>query len=223
MRSPFVALSGQNDNFKSVSELCETVRSDVFLEKAVIPRLDIGEELTTPLNAYLYDFYIAGSVNVLIEANKIPRGDDWFLLNDFSFIMATIVTLFENLLNPKQDGDADIFEGDEDDGELGEDDGVAHEATKTAGAQKSEHDDFVPKKVNGNGRVGTKKAKLADSWDDDESGESSGEEAMSKSPAKSRLASPVNGIVSERELRGVHKIFPALKEEFVEKFKRMWA
>jgi ATP-dependent RNA helicase DDX60 len=222
MRSPFVALSGQTDDFKSVSELCDTVRSGVFLEKAVIPHLDMGEELTTPLNAYLYDFYMTGSVKVLIEANMISRGDVWFLLNDFSFIMATIVTSFENLLDPKHDGDLDMSEGDDEEGDFADDDG-AHEVVKKADTRKLEQDDAVVKKVNGNGAVSTKKAKLADSWDDDESDEGTGAEAVSKGPATSRAASPVKGVEGERELRGVHNMFKALKEEFDQKFKRMWA
>jgi ATP-dependent RNA helicase DDX60 len=111
MRSPFVALSGLDDKFTSISDLCNTVRGGVFLEEAVIPYLDMVEELKSPLNAYLYDFYNHGSVKALLEANRIPRGDIWFLLKDFSLVIATIVTSIENFLNPKQDPDAGF--GDE--------------------------------------------------------------------------------------------------------------
>ncbi|KAL8673871.1 MAG: hypothetical protein Q9224_007513, partial [Gallowayella concinna] len=40
IRSPFVALSGHSDTFASISDLCRTVRSGVFLEENVIPHLD---------------------------------------------------------------------------------------------------------------------------------------------------------------------------------------
>lgn len=52
IRSAFVALSGHGDTFDSISDLCSTVRSGVFLEEAVIPHLTVyPEEATMPLNA----------------------------------------------------------------------------------------------------------------------------------------------------------------------------
>ena len=52
LRSAFVALSGHGDEFESISDLCRTSRSGVFLEEAVIPHLDIyPDESKTPLNA----------------------------------------------------------------------------------------------------------------------------------------------------------------------------
>ena len=49
LRSPFVALSGHSDEFDSISDLCGTVRSGVFLEEAVVPYLPIHPESTIPL------------------------------------------------------------------------------------------------------------------------------------------------------------------------------
>ena len=58
VRSSFVALSGHGDTFESISDLCRTTRSGVFLEEAVIPHLDIyPDESTTPLNACEYRGY----------------------------------------------------------------------------------------------------------------------------------------------------------------------
>lgn len=52
IRSAFVALSGHDDTFQSISDLCHTSRSGVFLEEAVIPHLDVyPEDTKTPLNA----------------------------------------------------------------------------------------------------------------------------------------------------------------------------
>ena len=52
IRSAFVALSGHGDSFDSISDLCRTTRSGVFLEEAVIPHLDIyPDESKTLLNA----------------------------------------------------------------------------------------------------------------------------------------------------------------------------
>ena len=51
-RSAFVALSGHGDDFDSVADLCETTRHGIFLEKAIIPHVDVyPDESTAPLNA----------------------------------------------------------------------------------------------------------------------------------------------------------------------------
>jgi superfamily II RNA helicase len=81
LRSPFVSLSGHGDEFDSISDLCGTVRSGVFLEEAAVPYLPIHPESNVPLNAYLYDFYKHGDLNALEKANKIRKSDVWFHLN----------------------------------------------------------------------------------------------------------------------------------------------
>ena len=82
LRSPFVALSGHDDNFESISDLCRDVRSGVFLEESVIPYIAISPfETDVPLNAYLYDFFRHGDITALRKANGIKRGDIWFWLN----------------------------------------------------------------------------------------------------------------------------------------------
>lgn len=61
VRSSFVALSGHDDNFESISDLCRTTRAGVFLEEAVIPHLDVyPDESKTPLNACKY--YVPGTL-----------------------------------------------------------------------------------------------------------------------------------------------------------------
>lgn len=82
LRSPFVALSGYDDNFQSISDLCRNVRSGVFLEESVIPHIPISPfETDVPLNAYLYDFFRHGDITALRKVNGIKRGDIWFWLN----------------------------------------------------------------------------------------------------------------------------------------------
>ena len=76
LRSTFVSLSGHGDKFDSIADLCDGVREGVFLEKVVIPNLDLVSD-TNMLNAYLYDFYIHGSINALADANRVPKGDVW--------------------------------------------------------------------------------------------------------------------------------------------------
>lgn len=53
---------------------------------------------TTLLNAYLYDFFKHGNVLALEKENGIRRRDIWFVLNDFSLVLATIVTSLENFV-----------------------------------------------------------------------------------------------------------------------------
>jgi hypothetical protein len=83
VRSHFVALSGLEDkSIHSISDLCTSVRSNVFLEEAVIPYLPIwNKNEDAPMNAYLYDFYKHGDVSALSRANGIRSGDVWFALN----------------------------------------------------------------------------------------------------------------------------------------------
>ncbi|KAI1817698.1 P-loop containing nucleoside triphosphate hydrolase protein [Poronia punctata] len=99
VRSHFVALSGhQDDDFESVSDLCASVRSGVFLEEAAIPYLPIWNKDDAPLNAYLYDFYKHGDVKALTKGNRLKPGDVWFVLNDFSLVLSTIITSLSNYM-----------------------------------------------------------------------------------------------------------------------------
>jgi ATP-dependent RNA helicase DDX60 len=106
LRSPFVALSGHGDDFKTIHDLCTTVRGGVFLEENVIPCVTLyPEESDVPLNAYLLDFFKHGDIKQLELANKIRPGTVWFVLNDFSMVLATIVTSLKNFMLLKADDD----------------------------------------------------------------------------------------------------------------------
>jgi len=52
IRSAFSALSGDGDEFNSISQLCQNVRAGVWLEEAAIPHVDLyPDEAQMPLNA----------------------------------------------------------------------------------------------------------------------------------------------------------------------------
>jgi hypothetical protein len=75
-RSAFVALSGLGDTFTTIEDLCSSTREGVFLESAVIPHLELHpDETQSPLNAYLLDFYMHGSIVPLEHANGIRKSD----------------------------------------------------------------------------------------------------------------------------------------------------
>jgi len=75
-RSAFVALSGLGDKFTTIEDLCSSTREGVFLEAAVIPHLELHpDETRSPLNSYLLDFYMHGSLVPLEEANGIRKSD----------------------------------------------------------------------------------------------------------------------------------------------------
>jgi len=74
-RSLFVATSGHNDTFSDVGELARTVRHGVHLNKHSIPTVEYILDPKLPLNAYLYDFFIHGQVDALVNMNGLRRAD----------------------------------------------------------------------------------------------------------------------------------------------------
>lgn len=66
--------SGAGDEFDSISDLCVNTRDGVFLEKAVVPHIDIAsDETDQPANAWLLDVYKHGDVNTIERANGNDR------------------------------------------------------------------------------------------------------------------------------------------------------
>ena len=139
VRSPFVALSGQGDLFQSLTDLCSNVRGGVFLEKAAIPHLDIDpDDSSTPLNGYLYDFYKHGDLTALEKANGIRKSDVWFMLNDFSLVLATIVTSLANVMKLDPVNDLDILDvvGEGDKLDMAQDERLATDASASVSSEK---------------------------------------------------------------------------------------
>ncbi|KAH9175040.1 P-loop containing nucleoside triphosphate hydrolase protein [Lactarius sanguifluus] len=98
VRSLFVATSGHGDAFGGVGELVRTVRRGVHLNEHSIPTVEKILDPELPLNAYLYDFFVHGQVDALVNMNGIRRGDVWYDLEAFQLVLVTIRGDLENLL-----------------------------------------------------------------------------------------------------------------------------
>ncbi|KAK8203086.1 DEAD/DEAH box helicase-like protein [Phyllosticta capitalensis] len=216
MRSPFVALSGHgDDDFDSISELCHSVRAGIFLEEAVIPYLPLDTDL--PLNAYLLDFFKHGDITALAKANRIKKGDVWFLLNDFSMVLATIITSLTNFINGSEENVEDdlLVVGDGDAHEEEVEDKLCEEAAPVLPVREKT----------------TKKKKVAESWDDeDEEDEFDGgavnvnANAGTNGHVEDGLKTPAwDEDDGQGNLLDVLFAFKKLSYEFNSKFKAMWA
>ncbi|KAK4226565.1 hypothetical protein QBC38DRAFT_480095 [Podospora fimiseda] len=222
IRSPFAALSGFTDKFNTIKELCETVRSGVFLEESAIPYIPIAPKETNgvPWNAYLYDFFKHGDVDALVRDNGVKRGEVWYLLKDYSYILATITASLANILSPSA-GDDDIMGDGEVDEELGGDRGLddeVEEAVESKTASKTTKEPMVAKKAG--------KKKVVDSWDDEASSEGENWDDGESEDGKVEVAAQPRARfdpTGEESLVKVHKAFTLLKEQFDEKFFKMWA
>jgi ATP-dependent RNA helicase DDX60 len=114
-RSLFVATSGHDDTFGDVGELARTVRHGVHLNKHAIPTVEHILDPKLPLNAYLYDFFVHGQVDALVNMNGLRRGDVWFVIQAFHLVLITIRGDLENLLSNMStdpDRDAALHEAD---------------------------------------------------------------------------------------------------------------
>ncbi|CAZ81942.1 unnamed protein product [Tuber melanosporum] len=129
-RSSFVALSGHGDNFTSVDDLTSSVRRGVLIDGASVPHLRADDSST--VNGYLYYFYIHGDVKKLDQEHGIPAGSVWFVLKDFSLILAAIEAGLTCFI---QDGPGAYYdfkdEGDDVDGDIHEDDEDDRESVTT--------------------------------------------------------------------------------------------
>lgn len=231
--SPFFALSGNGDQCSTVFELSQMVRSGVWIEDSVIPYVAVDpNENAIPLNAYLYDFFKHGNVSQLETANRIRRGDIWFVLNDFSLTLATIKTSIEGFLKPGSNIGADMLDvagGGDDYENLVDDKAVDQIEAENAGKMDVKLDNKqasaapVP-----TSRPRAKKV-VIDSWEDemdDEDDEIEDEAINASKDASNGLSSkntqePVDN--SYRSMFLVAKAFKELHAEFDNKFKAMWA
>lgn len=209
-RSAFVALSGHTDDFQSVHDLCTTTRSGIFLEEAVIPSLPV--ETRTPLNAYLLDFYMHGSLQPLEEANGISRSDVWFDLNDFSLVLATVVTSLGNYLGVGGNPDLDQLEvmGSGDALENAGDEDMAEEMPTIVSAPT------IQAPVEAKPLIVSRKKQNED-WETQE-------EKLASDDIKGASATGSTDDTAEyAALMNVYKSFQLLKAEFDGKFYKIWA
>jgi len=228
-RSNFVALSGYDDKFESIHDLCSTSRSGVFLEEAVVPHVGLyPEDSDLPLNAYLYDFFMHGDVNALITANKIRRGDVWFVLNDLSMTLATITTSLSNFLGLATESDLDFIDvrgGGDDEEENREDKMLPSDtATEASSATTASTSKVPPKQELAFQPKKKAKKKVEESWEDEMGSSSSESEVEESWDAEDDDEKKEPPAWEEGEgLLNVLKAFKALKEDFDTKFKAMWA
>ncbi|KAK4692090.1 ATP-dependent RNA helicase DDX60, partial [Lecanoromycetidae sp. Uapishka_2] len=223
IRSAFVALSGHGDEFESISDLCRTTRGGVFLEEAVIPHLDVyPDESKTPLNAYLYDFFMHGDIEALEKANGVKKSDVWFLLNDFSLVLATITASLANFLKlPESDLSLLDITGEGDEHNNAEDDQFADSTTDTESTAGSTATTSTGKtSVTSASSLASKpvaKKKVVDSWDasdEDEDIEPEANGTGGDDPSKEEL---------ERGFLNVYKAIKKLRFEFDTKFRKIFA
>lgn len=235
VNSAFVALSGHRDRWDSIPDLCKNVRSGVWLEQNVVPHMEITNNDMGPLNAYLYDFFRHGNVHALETANMIRKGDIWFVLNDFSLVLATIVTTLVNFSRQSPDtdnildatGSGEAFENELEDEYEPVEDGPNPEMTKQG------HQPQVPNRDKTSASFSTssvkprkEKVKVADSWEDEADGSSTEkEEETSEYSINSTKEDDAaeNFRIQEGGLREVLVAFRMLQSEFNVKFRAMFA
>lgn len=220
-RSLFVANSGHDDRFESVTDLARTARRGLNLNEHAIPSLahifrtpsrpasdkdgdgdeDQRSGITRPkqytagfaLNAYILDFYTHGQVQPLSVANGIRRGDIWFLLQEFALTLMTVRGVLEKLIMQKP-GRVDVKEGSD----TGEGEGE--------GGSEGLDSGFVD---------------MDDPTEKDDEREDEDDEGK-----RGQLGSGVGLVkpsgVAESDWRVLEVVYEATKE-FDEKFKAMWA
>ncbi|KAI3338523.1 hypothetical protein F4824DRAFT_82965 [Ustulina deusta] len=214
LRSPFSALSGYSDDFQSIHELCSNIRNGVFLEESAVPYIPIWpHDVATPFNSYIYDFFKHGDYVALTRDNKIKKGDVWFLLRDFSLVLATIIASLTNFIG----GDGNVDDSDmidlEDSDEASDQDTVAQVVETT----KDVNNDMTRRKP-------TKK-KVVESWEDDDEDESVEDGAVSEKVHQPTMTTteppPWEG--DGKGLVDVLAAFTLLKQDFDDKFSKAWA
>ncbi|KAI1433428.1 hypothetical protein GGR50DRAFT_668519 [Xylaria sp. CBS 124048] len=222
LRSPFIALSGHTDNFKSIHELCSHIRNGVFLEESAVPYIPIWpHDLATPLNSFIYDFFKHGDFAALTRDNKIKKGDVWFLLRDFSLIIATIVASLTNFIQPGTNADeAEIvdLEG------VGETPGEVIEAEKPEDEMAAQASQSRADTKSYAIRQKSLKKKVAESWDDDDGDDE--DEDDSEDDFHSDKHGGVGSHKWQEDGQGlatVLRAFTMLRTEFDEKFMKTWA
>ncbi|KAK3113657.1 hypothetical protein LTR53_008839 [Teratosphaeriaceae sp. CCFEE 6253] len=229
IRSPFVALSGAGDDFDSIHDLCSTTRDGVFLEEAVIPHVDIfPDETEIPLNAWLLDFFKHGDVMTIEKANGIRRSDIWFLLNDFSLVLATIVTSLLNFMKLREGTDMDMLDvmGDLDAHDEAEDNEVADSEAQSEMSGPSAADSAISMPDRSRQQAAPKKkAKDTENWEEVADHEEDLQEKEKRRAANAaRLEAEMGETLeaaggSQEGLKDVLKAFQKLHTEFQVKFK----
>jgi len=103
IRSPFVALSGHNDEFETAQELADTCNLALPIELDQIPSSTLqdirGNHMR--LNAYAWDFLKHGNRKSLVHENGFKEANAWELIRDWDEILEKLTTYLSVL--PKDD------------------------------------------------------------------------------------------------------------------------
>jgi hypothetical protein len=170
----------------------------------------------------------------LETANRIRRGDIWFVLNDFSLTLATIKTSIEGFLKPGGNIGADMLDvagGGDDYENLVDDKAVDQIEAENAGkmGMKPDNKQAMAAAPVSAPRPRAKKV-VMDSWEDemDDDDDETDVDAIDASSdetngvgSKITQEKPVDK--SHRSMFLVAKAFNELHTEFDTKFKAMWA
>jgi len=211
-RSAFVATSGHGDVYKDVNELVRTVRTGIDLNKQTLPFVDVfapGPEETRYINAYLYDFYNHGQDKPLVQANQIPRGEVWYRLQEFSLVLASIVSSISELITRDRRDEDIASTGAETDHFIVGAAAVPDDwAVEPPGGEK---DGAIAGTSKGSSTLPIEKEK----GDDVEAAA-----AVTAARGEQALVRPSH--VSERDWK-VFEVFHELQDDFNAKFTAMWA
>jgi len=211
-RSAFVATSGHGDVYKDANELVRTVRTGIDLNKQTLPFTDVfapGSEETRYINAYLYDFYSHGQDKPLVQANNIPRGEVWYRLQEFSMVLASIVSSIDELITRDRKDDDLASTGGE----------TEH---FTGGAAAAVPDDWAVELPGEKDEVITGAAKGGSALPIEKEKGDDVEAAAAVTSARGEQALVRPSHVSERDWR-VYETFYELQADFNAKFTAMWA
>jgi hypothetical protein len=93
--SKFVATSGHADQFKSAEELASCCRSDLALQRHMIPTFLPKSD--QPLNSYIVDFCKHGQKKEIARGNCVPEATAWENLKTFGGILKATSTSLRQL------------------------------------------------------------------------------------------------------------------------------
>ncbi|GAQ77980.1 hypothetical protein KFL_000060450 [Klebsormidium nitens] len=97
--SPFVALSGCGDRFRTARDLVRHVRTGLHVNESAMPVLDTAgsAHVAVRLNAYVLDFFAHGQKEALVAGNGLLEGDAYEGLKTFVMVLRTIATALGKL------------------------------------------------------------------------------------------------------------------------------
>jgi len=94
VRSLFVAMSGHDDLFYSVADVCSSTRAGLHIDRKLVP-VFAPPDSEAPMNSYLLDFYKHGQQKALTKYNGIKPDSVWPLLVEFDLCIKALLAAME--------------------------------------------------------------------------------------------------------------------------------